>query len=135
MAGCQAGRELSPTCLLRSLAQSLETHTEEGTAIKLQGDSKGRVLAGKSVTGKLSPAVRANLFLSSVVKESPAIHILWLLTVLEGTWRGSSGLPQWGGKGKCGERGTNLGASQSQSDPPNTLQPHDFTCLGLGVPL
>lgn len=75
MAGCQAGRELSPTCLLRSLAQSLETHTEEGTAIKLQGDSKGQVLAGKPVVGKLSPAVRESLFLSSVVKESPAIHI------------------------------------------------------------
>lgn len=75
MAGCQASRVLSPTCLLRSLAQSLETHTEEGMAIKPQGDRKGRVLASKPAVGKLSPTVRESLFLSFVVKKSPASHI------------------------------------------------------------
>lgn len=91
MAGCQAGGELSPTCLLRSLAQSLETHREEGMAIKPQGDRKGRVLASRPVVGKLSPSVRASLFLSFVVKKGPATHIFADVNHSEGKWRGSLG--------------------------------------------
>lgn len=45
MAGCQGSRELSPTCLLKHLAQNLETNKLESTAIKLRGDRKGSVLA------------------------------------------------------------------------------------------
>lgn len=45
VAGCQRSRELSPTCLLKHLAQNLETNKLESTAIKLRGDRKGSVLA------------------------------------------------------------------------------------------
>lgn len=109
MAGCQAGRELSPTCLLRSLAQSLETHTEEGMAIKPQGDRKGRVLAGRPVVGKLSPSVRASLFLSFVVKKSPATHIFADVNHSGGEMERVFRLALVGRKRPwCGERGTNL---------------------------
>lgn len=87
MDGCQASRELSPTCLLRSLAQSLETHTEEGMAIKPQGDRKGRVLAGKPVVGRLSPTVREPLPVFCGEKE-PSYPHLYRYSILEGECKG-----------------------------------------------
>lgn len=90
MAGCQPGRALSPTCLLRSLARSLETHTEESRAIKLQGDRKGLVLASKPVLGKLSPTVREPLPAFCGEQEPRHPH---LFRFLERKGRGTLGQP------------------------------------------